>query len=90
MEDAVAVADIDKAVPHADRCFEGGGLVIPFFFAGGQVQGIEVLVVRANVNYVAGDGRCAFAAIGSIPSSDRVAASASSAQQQSSSGLVNA
>ena len=63
MEDAVTIADVDETLPHADRRLERGRLVLPFFLAGVQVQGIKMLIVGANINRIADERGRAFHAV---------------------------
>ena len=57
VELAVEVADVDAVAPHARRRLHRAELDLPLFLAGGEVEGVEVLVERRDVNHAADDGR---------------------------------
>ena len=60
VKDTVGIADIDEAVAHARRRLERGGLVAPLLRTLGQIERVQVLVKRSEVDDTIFDGGGAF------------------------------
>src|SRR5205823_3920239 len=55
-EGAVLVADVDRSFENTGRGLERAGLELPLLLSGREIEGVEVLVVAADVRHAIDNG----------------------------------